>query len=169
MPFITVKEHLAPAMLLVVVLLLWKGGRKGRLVVALLIPTIILSDQLSAQFIKPLVSRLRPCYVFSPLENVHSFFGSKSSPSFPSAHASNAFAMATLFIGYFPRYAVIALIAAGSVAFSRIYVGVHFPVDVVAGAIVGTLCGIWIKYSFEYLKRLNGMKSGREHDIRPPV
>ncbi|MDZ7725493.1 MAG: phosphatase PAP2 family protein [candidate division KSB1 bacterium] len=149
MPFITVKEHLAPAMFLVVGLLLWKGGRKGRILVGMLIAAIALSDQVTSHLIKPWVSRLRPCFVFEPLSSINALFGSKSSPSFPSAHASNAFAMASLFALTYPRSKAIALGAACLVAFSRVYVGVHYPMDIISGAIIGTLCGIWIKYTFD--------------------
>ena len=154
MPFITVKEHLVPVLLLLLCLLFWKGGPTGRRVVFLLIPAIALSDQLASQLIKPWVSRLRPCYVFDSLDNINSVFGSKSSPSFPSAHASNAFAAASLFIMYYPRYAFIAGCSAALIAFSRVYVGVHYPIDIGFGALLGIFCGVWIKYSFDFISSL---------------
>lgn len=166
MPFITVKEHLAPAMLAFLVFLLWKGGPKGRIVVFLLIPALALSDQISAQLLKPLVSRLRPCYIFAPLENIHSVFGSKSSPSFPSAHASNSFAFATILMCYYPRYTALAVIVASAVAFSRIYVGVHYPFDVIAGALTGALCGVWVKYSYDFICEWKLWKKIKQKSIK---
>ena len=58
-------------------------------------------------------------------------------PSFPSAHAAFSFMMATLLSHWFPRYRVIFFIAAGFIGWTRIYLGLHFPTDVMAGALLG--------------------------------
>ena len=93
MPIITEKYNWFPVWGLLVALLLWRGGSQGRIIVLLVIPIIFLSDQLSAQVIKPLVARQRPCMV---LPDVHLLTNARTSFSFPSAHAANFFAVASL-------------------------------------------------------------------------
>ena len=61
MPFITAKENWYPLWLIVIIGLAWKGGKKGRTVVLLIIPLIVLSDQLSANIFKNWIQRVRPC------------------------------------------------------------------------------------------------------------
>jgi len=76
----------------VYILLLWKGGKKGRISALIIIFIILSSDQLSAGILKPLFLRVRPCVM---LENVFLLIDFKTSYSFPSAHAANSFATAT--------------------------------------------------------------------------
>lgn len=65
--------------------------------------------------------------------------------SFPSSHATVAFAMATLLSRYEPRWRILLFILAGLISFSRIYLGVHYPFDVFAGAIIGSGIGLAIR------------------------
>jgi undecaprenyl-diphosphatase len=58
-------------------------------------------------------------------------------PSFPSAHATYAFMMATLLTHWFPRYGIGFYIIAGFIAWTRIYLGLHYPTDIFAGALLG--------------------------------
>jgi undecaprenyl-diphosphatase len=69
-------------------------------------------------------------------------------PSFPSAHAALSFMMASLLSFWFPRYRIIFYIAAGFIGWTRIYLGVHYPTDVIAGALVGY--GVTKAYSFYF-------------------
>jgi membrane-associated phospholipid phosphatase len=73
--------------------------------------------------------------------------GSAGSPSFPSGHTSEAFSTATaLSIGYPKWYVIVPAYAwAGSVAYSRMYLGVHYPTDVIAGAVTGA-GSAWLTY-----------------------
>jgi len=58
-------------------------------------------------------------------------------PSFPSAHATFSFMMATLLAYWVPRYQIVFFIVAGFIGWTRIYLGLHYPTDVIAGAILG--------------------------------
>jgi undecaprenyl-diphosphatase len=62
--------------------------------------------------------------------------------SFPSSHATNNFALATILTYYFRKYRYWFYSIAALVAFSRVYVGVHYPIDISAGAILGTSVGL---------------------------
>src|SRR4030042_4842290 len=75
-------------------------------------------------------------------------------PSFPSAHTAYAFMMATLLAYWFPRYRIIFYIIAGFIGWTRIYLGVHYPTDVIPGALLGY--GITRVYIFFYFSRNDG-------------
>jgi undecaprenyl-diphosphatase len=143
------------------------GGAKGRWAALALIPLVAASDQLTSGVIKPLVSRLRPCEV---LGNVHlwregtrwiwtpaqAMGGFKTSFGFPSSHAAN-FTASMLFLSLVYRRWVpyVCLSFAGLISLSRIYVGVHWPSDVLVGIAVGTALG-WLAY-FVFI-RLRGRR-----------
>ena len=133
--------------ILLIILLLSKGGKKGRVVVALLIPLIILSDQVSSNFIKSLVARPRPCHIINGIQvlsNIHLIVPCGAGYSFPSSHAVNNFAFATLISYFYPRIKWLVFSYACLMGFSRIYVGVHYPSDVIGGALLGIIYAIFI-------------------------
>ena len=155
MPFVTNKKNWYPLFLIIIVGLLWKGGKKGRIAVALLIPVIVLSDQLSASLIKPFFDRMRPCEAMRDLEMVNMLIGLKTSPSFPSSHAANSFAAATFFGHYYPRFKWLYFAIATIIAYSRVYVGVHYPLDVIAGALLGVGCAFAVYFTYDSLAKRN--------------
>ena len=92
------------------------------------------------------VGRLRPCNALDA-EQCRLLVGASSAKSFPSAHAANSFAMATVASWGYRRLAPLFYVVAALVAYSRIYVGLHYPLDAVGGALLGILLGrlsIWV-------------------------
>ena len=126
--------------------------RKAIVVIVLSLLTVSVSDPVCNRMIKPLVPRMRPCDERVHIEGARFLIGTKSSPSFPSSHAMNMFAQAMLFTLLYRRKRVwiTAFAFATVIAFSRIYVGVHYPLDVFAGAIFGVMVGgmVYLGYYF---------------------
>ena len=91
-------------------------------------------DALTHYMIKPFFGRIRPCHV---LENVHLLVGCGKSLSFPSSHAVNSMALAGVIGGFFRPLLYLLLPITTLVCVSRMAVGVHYPSDVLAGALFG--------------------------------
>jgi undecaprenyl-diphosphatase len=138
MPIITTRDYWIGVFILLWLFLFVKGGKIGRLVAILIIPTLILADQSSSHVFKPLIGRIRPCYT---LENVRLLVGCGGKFSFPSGHATNSFATALLFSYFYRNYTFLLLGTAALISFSRVYVGVHYPADVFGGMILGLISG----------------------------
>lgn len=141
MPIVTESDNWTIPLALIVLALLIFGGKKGRIAVILVVFIVTLSDQLSSHVFKPWIGRIRPCFV---VEGVRQLIRQSKSFSFPSSHASNMTAVATLFSVKYPKYRWIYIGIAVLVGYSRIYVGVHYPFDVLAGGVLGVLCAIAI-------------------------
>ena len=87
--------------------------------------------------LKFLIQRQRPFYFLEMGSKLSRIPGEILDPSFPSAHAAFSFMMATVLSVWFPRYRIIFFIVAGFIGWTRIYLGLHYPTDVIAGAILG--------------------------------
>jgi undecaprenyl-diphosphatase len=121
-------------------ILFFKGGKKGKMVALLLIPVVTCSDQVSSTLVKKLIARPRPCHILEGrqvVDQIHLLLPCGSGYSFPSSHATNAFAVSTFVAYYFKRWKLPLFIFASAVALSRVVVGVHYPSDIVCGALLG--------------------------------
>lgn len=144
MPFVTDLNKQRPVLALLVlwiVYLLWKGGSKARTTIGLLVLTVIISDQLNSSVLKELFHRVRPCRA---LEGIRMLVDCGGGYSFPSSHAVNNLAAATVIGHFYPRQRWYWFGFACMVAVSRPYVGVHYPSDILAGGLIGFLIGFLI-------------------------
>jgi membrane-associated phospholipid phosphatase len=168
MPFVSGNAFFYPIVLLAGLLLLWKGGARGRLCVLVLALVIPLGDSFVCNTIKKAVARPRP---FLTLPDVRRPGTKAASPdmayvapskdgsrSMPSSHAANWFAATMVAFVYFRRSAWFMLPMAALVGISRIYNGVHYPSDVLAGAILGAGYAAASVWSLETLWRWAGRK-----------
>jgi undecaprenyl-diphosphatase len=119
--------------------LLFSKKKETKRLGILLIAGIVLS-YFAVNILKHIVARPRP---FVSLKGVILLGHASKDFSFPSGHATLSFATASLFAYRYGRYIIFYLLAA-LVCFSRIYVGVHYPTDVIGGAIVGIVIGLVI-------------------------
>jgi undecaprenyl-diphosphatase len=87
--------------------------------------------------LKFLFQRPRPFQVLAMASQLSQTRGEMIDPSFPSAHSAYAFMMATLLAHWFPRYRIPFFILAGWIGWTRIYLNLHFPTDVLAGCLLG--------------------------------
>lgn len=138
MPFITERDSWILIYVLLIIALIWKGGRKGIICLIFLLIGIAITDQVSSKLLKGLFERLRPCFT---LENVRLLVDCGPGKSFPSSHAANNFFLATILAYFYNEYKYILFIIAAAIAFSRVYVGVHYPFDITGGAVLGVLIG----------------------------
>lgn len=132
-----------------IALLIPKKTRKAGVVSAVaLLGSLIINNNI----VKNIVQRPRPFVTFTDLQII---IPTPSEFSFPSGHTSSSFAAAAVFYRHLPKkIGLPSVILAGLIGFSRLYVGVHYPTDVIAGVIMGIL----LSYLAEYLVNLFAKK-----------
>lgn len=132
-----------PFYLLLIILLVYLYRRRGALMVLALGASVGLADFVSSGILKPFFGRLRPCHDELLGTTVNVIDGCGGRFGFVSSHAANSFAIAVfVYLLLKPRQWVfkIALILwAALISYSRIYLGVHYPGDIMAGALIGIL------------------------------
>lgn len=145
--YVTCKETWIPFYLVLLFYVFKTYRGKGFLIVLFLIAAIAASDQLANVF-KDTVQRFRPVYEPSIQHLVHSI-KKGGLYGFYSAHASNSFLLLTFTSYLFKNrlYKFTLLVFALMVSYSRIYLGVHYPGDILAGMISGIFLG-WLFYKF---------------------
>ena len=125
--------------------------KKNRWQLAILIPLVIIFVDQSGLFIKKTVLRPRPWAALYP-ELVNHLVGEKGrNYSFPSNHAANMTGLAMVFSSIYYRYGKLFGSVAGIVMVSRVYIGVHYPLDVLFGCLFGILISfiiikLWERY-----------------------
>lgn len=150
MPFITERTNWFIFYALIWLYLVIKGGTRGRIAAFLIIPLILLTDQFANNLIKTYFQRVRPCHV---LQGVHLLINCSESFSFPSNHAVNNFAAATLFTFFYPKMKYFLFTGAFIVSFSRVMCGVHYMSDLIGGALIGILFASLVIYIWKIFNR----------------
>jgi undecaprenyl-diphosphatase len=135
--------------------LAWKHyGKKVWLVAFAAVLLIVLSDQVSVHLFKNVFLRYRPCNNLLICSQVHLNDGKGGMYGFISSHAANTFALAMflflLFRNKISYFGICIFAWAAFVSYSRIYNGVHYPADVLVGALVGMLIGFVVYKLFVY-------------------
>jgi undecaprenyl-diphosphatase len=132
--------------------------KESWLVLAGITLTILLADQITASFMKPYFARLRPSQDPSLQSLIHLVQNYKGGQyGFASSHAANTFATATfcwLLFGKTKRWIMILFLWAALMTYTRIYLGVHYPGDILVGGIVGILSGITGYKFFDWLRKV---------------
>lgn len=135
-----------PFYLLLLYLLYRQHGQTTWMIMLGVAVMILFSDQLSVHLFKNQFQRLRPCHE-PALEGLLHLVKGKCGGTygFVSSHASNTFSVAVFLFGFFRRqipWLAVGLIAwAAAISYSRIYLGVHYPGDVICGMIFGSMTG----------------------------
>jgi undecaprenyl-diphosphatase len=146
-----------PILLLILAWRLWRGTNRERLMWAGLVAAVVLGDMICARILKPLVGRQKPflnidgLYLFknpdwmitTPELRAHFH----SSPSWPSCHAVNIWTATSYTAKFSPGWGLLMAVIALGVSYSRIYIGVHYPLDVTGGMAIGVLWG-WMVADF---------------------
>nr|WKN36953.1 phosphatase PAP2 family protein [Tunicatimonas sp. TK19036] len=145
MSWVTNKYTWIPFYVLLGVSLIYKFGWEGVRMCLLIGLVIAFCDQLTSGFMKPFFERLRPCHNPDLESVIYLVEGCGGKYGFASSHAANAFGLATvcwLLLRHWSTYFAWGFLWATVVSYSRIYMGVHYPLDVIVGAVIGIMGAI---------------------------
>ncbi|NTU45410.1 MAG: phosphatase PAP2 family protein [Chlorobiaceae bacterium] len=132
-----------------------RRGRQGFLVILLALLAVGMADFIASGIFKPLVERIRPCFA---LDQVRLLIHQSRSYSFASSHAANSAAVAAMTWIFFHRgerieklFTSLMIAYALAIGFSRIYVGVHYPGDVLGGIMIGLFSAAILYLLFSWI------------------
>lgn len=150
--------------LFIIVFVIKSYGKQGFTLLFFLLMTFGVSDFISSKVIKPSVQRLRPCNEPQINAEVNNLVDCGTGYSFPSSHATNHFGIAVFLILMFHhKYKFIlplGLFWAASISFAQIYVGVHYPIDILTGSLLGSSIGFSMSKILLANKTFKTWKSG---------
>lgn len=152
-----------PLYLFILWFILRRGGKKAWPFIVLSILTFAVTDSLTAQVLKPLFGRLRPCYDPEMQALVRGLVDCGGLYSMPSNHAANHFGLAAFW--YFSLRAMDGRkwnwlwFWAGAICYAQVYVGKHYPSDILVGALMGFITGLGMSRLFIYWENRQGDRS----------
>ena len=147
MPILRDAKTWAPLYLFFVVLAVRKYKAQGVYIVLATVLIVVLTDRFSAGFMKPFFERLRPCHEPGLATYIRNLIDCGGQYGFISSHATNHFGMAVMFTWFFKKVSTMTYLNwvfyvwAGIISFAQVYVGKHYPGDVIVGMICGILIG----------------------------
>ena len=152
-------EHLwaIPALIGLLALIV-RGGKRGKIAAVLVLIAASATDATVVEIIKPAIGRLRPSHALEDTINLLVPKGGRY--GFVSAHAANIFAGTTVLSYFYKQWKKPLLFLAFSVALSRVYVGVHYPGDVLFGGLFGYGMA-WLVITLWVLLKMRELKRGR--------
>jgi len=140
-PIINEEETWIIPIIGLVAMLLFRGRKKARTVLLLVLLSVAVTDVFCYRLLKPAVGRKRPSHT---LEDARIVDGRRGTLGFPSNHAANITVAVTV-LSYYYRFLLIpGIVLIGVVAFGRVYVGVHYPLDVICGALIGMMIALTV-------------------------
>jgi len=153
-----------PVYLFLFVFILINFGWRAWTWILFIVLNVTITDQLSSSFIKQWIPRLRPCQDPNMIDNVRMLLNHCSGGlSFPSSHATNHFGAAVFIYctlrKYFKNYTYLFFFWAASISYAQVYVGVHYPTDVLGGAIIGSIVGYIVAFIYNKTIGLPELKS----------
>ncbi|MEI6848357.1 MAG: phosphatase PAP2 family protein [Chlorobiaceae bacterium] len=157
MVFLTSGKLSGHILWLAAIFIVLRRGKKGFLVIIFTLLAVAFADFVASGLLKPLVQRVRPCFA---LEHFRLLIIQVKSYSFASSHAANSAAVAVLTWIFFNKGAVIdklfnllMIMYALLIAYSRVYVGVHYPSDVISGSFIGCCSGLLVYLFFSWVMK----------------
>jgi len=156
MPIVTNENNIAVLLLLFWLWLLFFNGKRGKIAAILLIVTVVFTDAIAAQIIKPWIGRIRPSHTMT--DNINLLVSKGGKYSFISNHAANTMSAAVILGYFYKKWKSITIAISIIVGFSRVYVGVHYPLDVLGGwlfgyAIAWGILSLWVILKIRERKR----------------
>ncbi len=157
-PYLRDQWFWTPLYLFLLIFMPSNFGKRGWLWCLAFLLCFAIGDQVSAHLIKPFVHRLRPCNDPGLINMIHLLVPCGSGYSFPSSHATNHFALGIFSAITLQKKAMwvwpVALLWASAISYSQVYVGVHFPLDIFCGGIIGVAIGCLVGWIFNRRFRL---------------
>jgi len=156
MPILRNPYTWAPLYLFILIFAIKNYKKRGIIMILFFLLSFGIGDMVSASVIKPQAMRVRPCNDIPFKEQVKVRVRCGSGYSMPSSHATNHFALGVFLLVIFrKRWKPIIWLSLGwaaSISFAQIYVGVHYPIDILVGATLGTIIGIFTATIFLYFQ-----------------
>lgn len=155
MPIVTHTIFWLPIFSVFCLFQLWNAFKykqyKGLYCLLSILVGIVICDQISSTLIKELVSRPRPCHI---LTDINLLVGCGAGKSFPSSHAANSMVSVIIILLYYKKHKYWLPLLSLLVGLSRIFVGVHYPLDVLCGWLLGIGIGFGVYFLIKYLIQL---------------